>query len=297
MNEIERRTLIGAAGIGALAALSKAGPLDPPSGPVASTGRTLDEVYNRIPAAGGSDGRVPIPGGNSTFVIGQPGSYVLTGNIQAPGTALVIAADDVTLDLNGYTLWNTVQPQPTSNTLQISGGSFSRNRIRIHNGAVRGGHTGIGTDTLLHNIVVEDIQVYSTRAYGVSFGVPPSTGCIIRRCTFADIGALTTQETGNFPVIAAAFTGAGLRFVDNTVFNVQYLGANMPSVFCGLNVAFGTGVVVARNMLTQPASIGGTGISFTGNSVTGVYRDNSVFNWSTGYSLGSGTVINGGGNV
>ncbi|MFT3686654.1 MAG: hypothetical protein QM783_17335 [Phycisphaerales bacterium] len=51
MNEFERRTLLGAAGIGAIAAMSKAGgPLNPPAGPVASTGRTLDEVYNRIPA-------------------------------------------------------------------------------------------------------------------------------------------------------------------------------------------------------------------------------------------------------
>ena len=44
MNDIERRALIGAAGIGAIAALSKAGPLNPPAGTVAPTGRTLEEL-------------------------------------------------------------------------------------------------------------------------------------------------------------------------------------------------------------------------------------------------------------
>src|SRR5690242_5587975 len=107
MNEIERRVLLGAAGIGAIAALSKAGPLDPPAGAVSPSGRTLDEVYNKIPAVGGSDGRVPL---TTSGTIASPGSYVLANNIEIPPASLntfTITASNVTLDLNGFRIGNT----------------------------------------------------------------------------------------------------------------------------------------------------------------------------------------------
>ncbi|HZW06443.1 MAG TPA: hypothetical protein VFF65_04910, partial [Phycisphaerales bacterium] len=80
---LDRRFLLGGltglAGIAALSAVGRnaaAGPIDPPAGPVAPTGRTLAEVEPRTPI-----GPVTTPGdADAVFKITQPGSYYLAGN-------------------------------------------------------------------------------------------------------------------------------------------------------------------------------------------------------------------------
>src|SRR5579859_1332837 len=45
--------------------------------------------------------------GGFPYVISQPGSYKLSGNLEAPAgsNGIVIAASNVTLDLNGFTIF------------------------------------------------------------------------------------------------------------------------------------------------------------------------------------------------
>jgi len=127
MDPIDRRLMLGAAGFAGVAAFTKlasparGGPLDPPAGPISPTGRTTGEVFDRVEAAeallrdrivrtdaGIAEPRIPVqslPGSaTATFVISQPGSYCLTGNIQgAPKkNAIEVTASDVTLDLGGH---------------------------------------------------------------------------------------------------------------------------------------------------------------------------------------------------
>ena len=81
-------------------ALLLAGPLDPPSGPVAPTYKTLAEVEPRI-----AINATNTPGdADSVFRITQRGSYYLTGSVfGVPGKhGIEIAANDVTLDLGGF---------------------------------------------------------------------------------------------------------------------------------------------------------------------------------------------------
>ncbi len=87
---------------GLLSALVWAGPLDPPAGPVTSTGKTLSEVEPRTAI---SDANTP-GDVNSLFVITRPGSYYLTGNITgvAGKHGIKIASSGVSLDLNGFEL-------------------------------------------------------------------------------------------------------------------------------------------------------------------------------------------------
>ncbi len=96
----DRRALL--AGIGGLAAgallagKAHAGPLNPPPGPIAPTP--------------GPEPRIPIgpdttPGnGSATFLITQPGSYYLTGNIDVASGGISVLADLVTIDLNGFAI-------------------------------------------------------------------------------------------------------------------------------------------------------------------------------------------------
>ncbi|MFO0835566.1 MAG: right-handed parallel beta-helix repeat-containing protein [Phycisphaerales bacterium] len=81
-------------------ALVVAGPLNPPSGAVTSTYKTLTEVEPRI-AINSSN----TPGdADSVFRIRQPGSYYLTGNVTGASgkMGIEIEASYVTLDLNGF---------------------------------------------------------------------------------------------------------------------------------------------------------------------------------------------------
>lgn len=102
----QRRALL--AGLGGLAAgafvagKAKAGPLDPPAGPIASTGKTLTEVEPRIAI---NQTNTPGDAGN-IFRIMQPGSYYLTGNVagESGKNGIRVEAPGVTLDLNGFEL-------------------------------------------------------------------------------------------------------------------------------------------------------------------------------------------------
>src|SRR5687767_12820054 len=101
------RTTLSLAALALLAAgsgLLFAGPLDPPSGPITSTHKTLTQVEPRTPIS-----TATTPGdADSTFRITQPGSYYLTGNITGEaskkGIELILAGgSQVTIDLNGFT--------------------------------------------------------------------------------------------------------------------------------------------------------------------------------------------------
>lgn len=78
-----------------------AGPLNPPAGPVASTpGPEPRIAVNAVNTPGDNDATP------STFKITQPGSYYLSGNLAAAASkdGIEIAANNVTIDLNGFTL-------------------------------------------------------------------------------------------------------------------------------------------------------------------------------------------------
>ena len=113
-----------------------------------------------VPAAApafGADGRGEInmaavaAAGGFPYAISQPGSYVLTGDLRVPDentTAIEITADDVTLDLNGFTISGVTECSPSGTMCAPIGlGSgiriFSTN-VAVHNGTIRGmGSRGI----------------------------------------------------------------------------------------------------------------------------------------------------------
>jgi hypothetical protein len=112
----DRRFLL--AGLGAavagslLSAKLQAGDLKPPPGPVAPTGKGLQQIYDRIARTdqGIAEPRTPVeslPGSdNAVHLITPSGSYCLTQNLkgEARKHGIVIQAENVDLDICGFHL-------------------------------------------------------------------------------------------------------------------------------------------------------------------------------------------------
>ena len=100
-----KRTIALAAAmlVAALAAMpALAGDLNPPAGPVAPTMKPLTDVEPRIAV-----NATNTPGNTTNqFIITQPGSYYLTGNIAGVSgkSGILVASNGVTLDLMGFTM-------------------------------------------------------------------------------------------------------------------------------------------------------------------------------------------------
>jgi hypothetical protein len=287
LNEIHRRTALSALGLTAVAAAAKAGPLNPPAGAVAPTGRTNDEIYNKIPAPGASDGRIPIAGGTliAPINITQPGNYVLLGNITLSGviSILNINSSGVTLDLNGFRI--TQSQSGGGSPISISGGITA---VTVRNGSVFGGTPAIAVGGSTAAVTLEDVNVFSAKQIGIALA-PACRGTVIRRCAIHDTGATTTPVDASLSIIGFNNNGAfGTRVEDCIVSRLLFNGTGTPQ-YRGISMT-GAGNAVIGCQVFHDAAITGTGITVTGTA----YRANSVANFSLPYA---GAGADGGGNV
>ncbi len=168
-----------------------AGPLSPPSGPIGSTGRfgaRIEVNAQNTPADV-----------DAQFNITQPGSYYLSGDVVVAGflSGIEITADDVTLDLNGY----TVRPAMSGlDGVRLTGVT----NTSVRNGVVRG-FIGRG---------VEGFQSFATTVEGVRAidnnggGIRVDNGGLVRAC----------MSTGN--------GGPGFDLVDDSVLLDSVASAN-----------------------------------------------------------------------
>ncbi|GAB4554083.1 MAG: hypothetical protein Tsb0013_16600 [Phycisphaerales bacterium] len=110
--------------------------LTPPAGPIEETGRFGTRIELNDQTAPGD--------GFYRHVIAQPGSYVLTGDIDTgSGSGILIESDNVTLDLNGYTVSGTgelgiVVPTAISGNREIRGITIRNGRVVGYEFAVEG---------------------------------------------------------------------------------------------------------------------------------------------------------------
>ncbi len=274
--------VVGAMAMLVVGAMVFGGPITPPGGAIAPTGKTLDEIFNKIPAVGGADGRIPIPGGTSAVTISQPGSYVLTGNISVSGAAnaILIAASDVTLDLNGFKVMQSNNTGPSTifvNTAQAN--------AVIRNGTVVGGNTAVTIGTNALGALIEDVSVWNARTFGIAVSTG-TRGCVIRRCRVYDTGSTTTGTDGSQSVIGINVSTIGARVEDCTVSRLFYNGAGT-ATFRGIAMNASACAVIGCNVY-QDAANPGIGILANGS----VYRNNTVTNFTIPYTGGT----DGGGN-
>lgn len=285
--EMQRRVLLGAMGLVGVAALGRmasAGPINPPVGPVGSTGRTLDEVYNKIPGVNGSgDGRIPIPGGTTGVNISQPGSYVLTGNITNSGTCISISAADVTLDLNGFTLTCTTASAGTPLFINSTG------RVTVRNGTVVGGLNGIQSGASFPtDMVIEDVIVRNPKQRGIYLAVGGQERLLVRRCSVYGCGSTTTGADVSLTLQGIITNGNHARIEECHVCGMSWNGTGSPQFF-GIQ-AGGASSLISRCSATNTTLLNGAGIV---PQSACLYRDNTVTGFGLAYFTGG---VNAGGN-
>jgi parallel beta-helix repeat protein len=226
----------------AVVGAASAGDLDPPAGPVGPTMKTLTQIEPRTP--------VDTLAGDAMFVhrITQPGSYYLTGDVTGASgkTGIGIDADNVTLDLNGFSL------------IGVSGsgsGVFVENNhtnVTIGNGTVRG-WAGYGVCTVnAVGVRMYDLAVVGNTNYGIY-----ASAAQVTRCT----------AKGNGSIGIYAYNGS---FVSDCT---AYLNSSQ-----GISVSGGTTILHCAAAYNQ-------GVGLVVSSRAAVYESTATNNTSHGIGV------------
>ena len=281
--------LISVATVVGVVSWASAGQLNPPQGPIRATGPiTINgaDVNNSLP-----------------YLIMEPGSYILTSNIEAPdghtGSGIKIYADNVTLDLNGFAVIGVLG---SKGGVEVTSG---KTNIAIANGTLRGwGWGGVTAttagDSLFSKLRLTDngsglwagvgSTVQDCLAQGnTEEGIGISTGCTVINCLARENGA-NGFSIGSGSVVrdcvATDNTLAGFRVDMNSIMTNCLSRSNDGHGITQLNIA--SGGTTLRGCRAD--SNGGAGILVGGSSI--------VVNCTVRYNHGDGgIIIDGGGGL
>ena len=229
--------------------LASAGPpvLNPPAGPVGVSGRFgTRTAISALP-----------------FTINQCGSYFLTGCLTgaAGQNGITIAADDVTLDLNGFAL---VGVPGSLDGINMSG---FQNNVVIRNGHVRAwGESGI--DARIHVGRIEHITATDNGAWGIENSFGGTFTSHIVSCESFRNGMLVANSGG--------IQGAGSTLITDCIAR-ENTGA-------GISVSSGSTIAdcLAR---------GNTGGGIVGGLVCTVSSSSASSNDGIGIFINSGSIL------
>ena len=238
--------LAALAAIGIHTAFSQ-GNLAPPGAP-APTMKTLQQVEPRIEI-----NAVNTPGdADSNFRIAQPGSYYLSANVTGVSGrhGIEIAANDVTLDLNGFAL-NGVAGSLGGVTV-----TASVTALTVSNGTVRGwGQSGIGAANARASIF-EDLRVLSNGLGGLFTG----DNATVVRCT-------ARSNTGHGFAVGSGSVIAHCTASTNTDRGISAGGFGCSVSQCTANSNTGAGIFANRGSTVADCAAranGGDGIRLAG---------------------------------
>ncbi len=208
------------------------------------------------------EGRIPIygpPGQPFPITISQPGYYILTRNLNVTsGNAIVIASDNVTLDLNGQTIGSTVST--AGYAVSVSAG-LPHSGIRVTNGkivrfeiAVNAYNASSGSQYHIDHLEISGGQATAIRCGGV-FGI---TNAVVENNVISNyLGSGITFESVNGAIIADNIVQSGnLGISLLTCVNTQVTGNVVTNSNYGIRVDTSYNNQITRNTASNNANNG-----------------------------------------
>lgn len=203
--------------------------------------------------------------GGFPYVIAQPGSYKLSGNLTPPtnADAIHILSNNVTVDLNGFTIGSaSCVPNTcggTSGYGVLSSFTQAYYNITIRNGTISG--MGLGIYLTGDSITLEDLHIRNITNSGIVVTLldeAKPASVIVRHNTIdgARVGlsvngsALVTDNTFSYNAMGASIGNefsstissalvVGNTFFSNTLGLVLYSGGYLNNVFSGGAAVYG----------------------------------------------------------
>lgn len=255
--------------------LLHAGPLTPPVGPVASTHKTLSDIEPRVPI-----NSINTPGfGSIAFIISQPGSYYLPGNITAtPGKTVIIEIESsgVTLDLGGFQLSGVGIAQ---HAVQISPGTPS---VLVKNGFISGcvSH-GVTSNGLL--IEVAGLNINSCGGNGIDLNaLSRVTNCAVRSNSSHGI------RVGSNSLVSGCLSST------NAINGIEALGGSIVTdCVCegnAVGMLLGSNCLVSNSRVSNPAAATSTAFLSNGGESGAALTDCRASGGGRGFYFQSGRV-------
>jgi hypothetical protein len=202
------------------------GSLTPPGAPAPAM-KTLAQIEPRTPIS------------SAPFTISVPGSYYLTTNLTTTvSNAISIAANDVTLDLNGFTISSTVASASAGGSAILLNSGLSD--LAIFNGHIRGGVTNNGSGVysgsgFQHGINYSVTLPVNTRVAGVSVTGCSGNGIYLGYDDSTVVDSCAVRTVGGFGICASTIKSS-------------------IAVDCGFYAIVGTEVTDSRGQCTGNAT-------------------------------------------
>lgn len=199
--------------------------------------------------------------------ISTSGSFKLIGNLTLLSTvtdAIDITANDVTLDLNGFTVSSTAvctATAPTGSSCYMASGTaqvlvkITGSRVTLKNGNIRGSN-GRGINIVGDEVVVDGVNVSNS----ITYGIVASASNILPTISNSSV----TLAGGNGLLMSSGRVGGTVR---NSTFNHNYAGMQVDQgliedVTASYNIDYGIEADASIVNRSTSSSNGGTGILY-----------------------------------
>lgn len=271
-----------------------------PAAPLHAVDGVIELDTNRMTAGIPAIGDAPGP----PLTIGQPGSYVLTGDLFTTGenqNVVEISADHVTLDLNGFAVRCLFALTPCKGNGSGIGIVVSGSNVTIRNGTVRDmASTGVFSNA--SQLVVKDLRVMGNG----DDGIRAAHGALVEGCVVAENG---TDDTGSGISVASSSivrqsvardnaTDIGIVGQEGTVIEGSTAFGHTFGISCREctirgNATYGNGTGIQGNdSLVKDNAVTQNGVGITGSRAQVI--DNRIVD-NTSFGIGSAGAY--GGNV